>query len=145
MSISGTFTESKSLESECLSHFSQIFFKSFRVAWTLCPVPASPISMTHTYHILTFQMWSWWHPGVFPAKHCDESPDSLSQDPVHPQLPGCHSSPDYASPPSHRFCGLNYWCVQIDLLLWNTKYLAHINAKSSRKNAANRNLKTRLV
>lgn len=67
----------------------------------------------HSHHILICQRWSWWHPGVFPAKHCDESLDSLSQDPVPLQLPGCHSSPDYASAPSHQVCGLRFTVTQI--------------------------------
>lgn len=63
----------------------------------LCVIPL----ISHTHHILKFQRWSWWHPGVFPTKHCDESPDSPSQESVRPQSPARHSSPGYASPPLH--------------------------------------------
>ncbi len=128
-------------ESECSSCWcikAKPFLEIFKMerwcfSWCLPTHHPSYQTVSCAYHKLIFQRWNWWHPGVFLTKHCDESPGSPSQGSVLPQLPAHHSSPGYASPPSHLVCGLYTWTPnerKITSLKWEiTKYRKHTMAK----------------
>lgn len=72
-----------------------------------CGRCVSSAHLTCSYRILIVQKWSWWRPGVFLTRRCDESPDFLYQDLIRHQLAARHSSPGYAWAQSHLACELH--------------------------------------